>query len=259
MMMQKAPCKDPEVREDQAAELFSRLKRDRLFGPCADDVLRMLVARATLHSAQRGTSIAQAGTPFPYLGFLLHGVLSVTVTGDGPMRGVHRLQLYEAHRGDIFGEVAFFESAPPPGDIVAVSKAVEYALFAGAAVDEAIAVDRQLLRRLTAHVANLARVIAQRVVAQQGFSAMSRVASVLLRFASDEGGLQPAQSELAEITQRDIAAAAACVKESAARAITALETAGALRRERGHIRYLDKSVLLYYASGASGREDAFKK
>jgi hypothetical protein len=46
------------------------------------------------------------------------------------------------------------------------------------------------------------------------------------------------------MTQTQVAAAAGTVKEVAARAIADLERVQALRRERGHIRYLDRAKLL---------------
>jgi hypothetical protein len=46
------------------------------------------------------------------------------------------------------------------------------------------------------------------------------------------------------MTQSQVAASAGTVKEVAARAIAELERLQALRRERGHIRYLDRTKLL---------------
>ncbi len=59
-----------------------------------------------------------------------------------------------------------------------------------------------------------------------------------------ERGLVPAAPSLSTITQSQIAAAGGTVKEVAARAIAELESRKALRREHGHIRYLDREVLL---------------
>jgi len=46
------------------------------------------------------------------------------------------------------------------------------------------------------------------------------------------------------MTQSQIAAAAGTVKEVAARAIAELDERGLLRRERGHIRFLDRQGLV---------------
>lgn len=174
----------------------------------------------------------------------------MAVSGDGPTRGVRRLQLFEARAGDIIGELAFLEDSAPLGDVVAVSKRVSYVLFPARAVERALEADPALMRRLALHAAKHARAVARRLIGAQGFTAVSRVASTLLRFTSEGEGLRPAQAELSEITQRELAAAASCVKETAARAIGQLESAHALRREHGHIRYLDRDLLRAHALGA---------
>ena len=232
------------------SDVLRALQRHAVFSSCGEEVLRRFVSSSTHHVATRGSRIATAVTRFPYLCLVCSGVLSVVVSSDGPTRGVRRLQAYEVRPGEILGELAFLENAPPPGDIVVVSKRASYVLFPAQAVEAALRQEPNLVRALGVHAARRARSLAQRLVAPQGFTAASRVASVLLQFASDADGLQPAQPELAEITQRDIAAAAWCVKESAARAISALEALGALRREHGHIRYLDRNVLAAHAEGS---------
>ncbi|HEY5426137.1 MAG TPA: helix-turn-helix domain-containing protein [Candidatus Tumulicola sp.] len=73
---------------------------------------------------------------------------------------------------------------------------------------------------------------------------LARIARVLVPYAMPERGLVPAAASLATVTQSQIAAAAGTVKEVAARAIAELESRNVLRRERGHIRYLDRQELL---------------
>ena len=63
-------------------------------------------------------------------------------------------------------------------------------------------------------------------------------------YAVPERGLHPALAPLPTMTQAQVAASAGTVKEVAARAIAELERVQALRRERGHIRYLDRTQLL---------------
>jgi hypothetical protein len=55
--------------------------------------------------------------------------------------------------------------------------------------------------------------------------------------------LAPAIAPLPNMTQSQIAASAGTVKEVAARAIAELERQGLLKRERGHIRYLNRQGL----------------
>jgi len=73
---------------------------------------------------------------------------------------------------------------------------------------------------------------------------IARIAQVLLPFSLPERGLSAALAPLPHMTQAQIAAAAGTVKEVAARAIADLESRELLKRERGHIRYLDRQKLI---------------
>jgi hypothetical protein len=88
------------------------------------------------------------------------------------------------------------------------------------------------------------RLLADALAVQGSLPILGRIARVLLPYAMPERGLVPAASSLSTITQSQIAAAGGTVKEVAARAIAELESRSALRREHGHIRYLDREVLL---------------
>ncbi len=238
----------PKAREAGAgsSEVLSRLKRNPLFAPCADELLRPLAVGASIDAARRGTRIAPSGTPFPFIGVVCSGAIAVTVNAEGPMRGVHRLQLYEARAGALFGEVAFLAEVPAPGDVLVVSKRATYALLRSDLFESAIEKDPSLLRRLAAHVARRTYLIARDLLGSQGRPLTARVAAVLLRYCAQETGLLPASRDLTEMTQSDLGAAAGCVKESAARVIGYLESAGALKREHGHIAFLDRAVLSEY-------------
>jgi hypothetical protein len=95
------------------------------------------------------------------------------------------------------------------------------------------------------------RTLASELAAQVSQPIISRVASALLPYAVPERELNPALPPLPTMTQAQIAAAAGTVKEVAARAIAELERVQALRRERGHIRYLDRAKLLAMIEEAS--------
>ncbi len=235
------------MRTVERGETLAMLARSSIFGSCDENILSLLVEHASVHFAERGTVIAGAGKPFPYVGLVSKGIVSVTVNANTPARSVRRVELYEARDGGVFGAAGFFGSAPPLGDIVAIARRTTYVLIPASTLKRALSMDRRLFWRMTSALATRVRAMAQQLTATKGLPATARVASVLLRFTSDQDGLQPAHAALATITHRDIAAAAACVKESAARAISKLESAGALRREKGHITYLDRGVLSHCA------------
>jgi CRP-like cAMP-binding protein len=242
----KAPAAEPAPENEQA--LASAVVRNQVFAACSADQLLKLCASASVHHARRGTRIAKRGMPFPYLGFVLDGVIAVTAKADGEIRsGVRNLRLYEAYPGSTFCEISFLDGYDALGEITVVSKRARYALFPVKSVMDAADADPSLLRRLAVHAASRCRELKRRLVEQATRPVATRVAGVLLPFASDGAGLSPVDPQLIEFAQRDIAAAAGCVKEAAARAIAQLEDAGALRREHGRIRYLDRSRLLQYS------------
>lgn len=226
-------------------DLFALLNGSDLFSGTGAAALHTLAAQATSHEGRRGTIIADQRAPFPYLGIVIDGLISVTVEAEGSARGVRRLHVYEAGAGETFGEIAVLSTVPPLGDIKVASRHAAYALIPAAAVIELINAQPQLFSRLIDSIARRSKALAERLVAQQNRSVASRVAEVLLRFTSENesAGLHPAQPQLRQLTQQEIAAMAGCVKEAAARAIAQLENDGALRREHGHIAYLDRARL----------------
>lgn len=231
-------------------ELARAMAGNPIFAPCSSAQFELLGEAASLYEARRGERIADAGTPFPFLGLTLDGVIAVTATADGEVRsGVRHLRLYEAYAGSTFCEISFLDGYQALGEITVVSKHARYALFPSFAVMQAAESDPHLLQRLAIHAAARCRELKRRLVAQAAHPVTARVAGVLLPFASEDEGLSPVDPQLVEFAQRDIAAAAGCVKEAAARAIAQLEAAGALRRHHGRIRYLDRARLMEFADG----------
>jgi CRP-like cAMP-binding protein len=227
---------------DQNLLLFE-LSRNRIFERCRVDLLQALALQASVYTATRGARIAKQGRPFPYLGFVCDGVVGTTLNVHGPSRGVHQLRLYEASAGSLFGVVAVLGDSASLGDIAVLSRSATYALLPSSAIAKALLCDTTLMQRLASLAAETARQLAHRLSILNGWSVTSRVARVLMEYASDADGLKPADDRLCELTQQDIAAAAGCVKEAAARAVAELETEGALRRRNGHIRFLNRTLL----------------
>lgn len=183
-------------------EAITRLRENAIFAPCGAQLLEFLAEHASLGIARRGSAIARAGVPFPYyLGLVCEGIIAVMANSEGPMRGIRRLQLYQADRGSLFGEIAYFAESPP-GDILTISKQAVYALLPSTAVEYAIEREPDLLRRLSKHVVQREHELGRRTAAPHGWSATARIARVLLRFAQQRDGLAPALPELGEFTQR---------------------------------------------------------
>jgi CRP-like cAMP-binding protein len=137
------------------------------------------------------------------------------------------------------------------GRTVALSKVARYASVPFEALHEIAANEPELILSIAAATAQRNRTLASELAAQVSQPIIARVAAALLPYAAPERELHPALPPLPTMTQAQIAAAAGTVKEVAARAIAELERVQALRRERGHIRYLDRSKLLAMIEEAS--------
>jgi CRP-like cAMP-binding protein len=98
----------------------------------------------------------------------------------------------------------------------------------------------RLIRQATRH----ARRTFQTLMGNLTLPMLARIAALLLPYANDGEGLQEAEPALRRITQVQLAAMAGSVKEVVARTLADLEELGALRRERGHIAYLDRNRLI---------------
>lgn len=225
-----------------------RLRCDNLFAQCTDEQLERLSASAIVRSGKRRDIIVHQDDPFPYIGYVLSGAIAVTrlaapCRGDGDVR---TLRLYEAFDNSTFAEATPFEQSKALGQVSIISKRAEYALLPNDVILDISQHDSAFLHRLGQCVVDRCRELTRRLAAQAVDPIACRVASVLLPYASPGPGMNAVNPYLLELTQLDIAASAGTVKEVVARTIAELEDAGALKRQGGHIRYLNRDVLLRY-------------
>jgi CRP/FNR family transcriptional regulator len=216
------------------------MKRTAVLAGASEDLRRELAAQASLHTIRRGQTIVTEGAEWPYLGIVFEGVLALTT---GNSNGRLRIFL-EVFPYELFGELELFDEAPASGRVIALSKVARYLRIPRRVVLEAGDRETQLLVALGRVNAQRRRDHMQALATQATMPIIARVAHVLVPYAIPERGLSPARLPLPHLTQAQIAAAAGTVKEVAARAIAELEQRELLKRERGHIRYLDRQGLL---------------
>jgi CRP-like cAMP-binding protein len=151
---------------------------------------------------------------------------------------------YEIFPNEVFGETEFFDGALTLGRVSVLSKSAKYVRIPrDVALTLGNAQPRMFLE-LAEILAQRSRGLAAALTAQATVPILARIAHVLLPYAMPEQGLSSVLPTLLNVTQAQIAASAGTVKEVAARAIAELEARSLLRRERGHIRYLDRQGLL---------------
>lgn len=199
-----------------------------------------LVYHATMHTIRRGQVLVSEHADWPYVGVAFEGVLALSSgNGNGRARIFHEYFPFE-----LFGELTLFDESPAAGRVIALSKVARYLRISRKAVIEAGLRVPQTLIALGRLQSQRRRDLMEALSSQATLPIIARIASVLLPYAMPERGLSAARAPLPHMTQAQIAAAAGTVKEVAARAIAELENRELLRRERGHIRYLDRQKLL---------------
>ncbi len=152
---------------------------------------------------------------------LLGRAHAIVYTADGQVVLVH-----EYHRGDLFGAICEVEAVRQDADVLAVEEVAAFMLEASelARLAEShgaigLALSRMLATRL--------RAIAGRFYERAALSAFGRVYAELLREArrTPDGRLTPAPV-IAELALR-----VATTRETASRAVSALERRGIIRRD----------------------------
>ena len=148
--------------------------------------------------------------------------------------------------GDIFGELAMFDTDRRSATVEALDRVQALAILAGDM--------RRLMREHPDISAKLVVALGRRLreanerLSRQSFQTVqSRVAGVMTRLveqARDEGNVEP-EVEI-RITQADIAQLAGSSRESASRFLAVLELAGVLKQGRGRILVHDPAALDRY-------------
>jgi CRP/FNR family transcriptional regulator len=199
-----------------------------------------LAAVAIVQTGRRGETLVDENEHWPYVGMVIDGMVARAKGGEDLRERI----LYAIFPNELFGVSEYFDRGLENARIVAFSKTARIVKLPWALLDGIAERHPELLRALGVVLAQRLRHVNDTLSAQGSQPIVARIAGVLLPYAIADRGLAPAVASLSSITQSQIAAAAGTVKEVAARAIADLESRGALRRERGHIRYLDRNKLL---------------
>jgi CRP/FNR family cyclic AMP-dependent transcriptional regulator len=228
------------LRADKcASSLEAALHRSPVFARLSGNGRARIVEAASEHSARKCEIVCAENADCSALGLVLEGAFAVFVGAGSRERLLFHLMPFET-----FGDCEFFDEGLSIGRTVALSKSGRYALIPFEIVRSVGMQEPEFLLAIGASAAQHNRAVASALAAQVSQPIIARVAAALLAHAAPERELHPALPPLPHMTQAQIAAAAGTVKEVAARAIAELERVQALRRERGHILFLDRAKLL---------------
>jgi uncharacterized protein (DUF2249 family)/CRP-like cAMP-binding protein len=217
-----------------------QLSRCPPFAALDAGVREELAGAALWQTGRRGQTLVADNVDWPFIGMVTEGVVA---RANGGGRERERI-LYEIFPYELFGVAEYFDRGLKMARIAVFSKTARVLKIPWDVVSRIAARDPELTHALGVVMAQRVRLLADALSVQGSLPILGRIARVLLRYAMPDRGLAPASAALSTITQSQIAAAGGTVKEVAARAIAELESRKALRREHGHIRYLDREVLL---------------
>jgi uncharacterized protein (DUF2249 family)/CRP-like cAMP-binding protein len=199
-----------------------------------------LAASALWQTGRRGQTLVAENVDWPFMGMVTEGIVA---RANGGGRERERI-LYEIFPYELFGVAEYFDRGLKMARIAVFSKTAHVLKLPWDVVSRVASRYPELTNALGIVMAQRVRLLADALSVQGSLPILGRIARVLLPYAMPERGLVPASASLSTITQSQIAAAGGTVKEVAARAIAELESRKGLRREHGHIRYLDREVLL---------------
>jgi uncharacterized protein (DUF2249 family) len=231
------PRMGEETDRNSAAQHLSHCSA---FAGLDSQVREELVASAVWQTGRRGQTLVAENADWPFMGVVTEGIVA---RANGGGRERERI-LYEIFPYEVFGVAEYFDRGLKMARITVFSKSAHVLKLPWEAVSRVAARYPGLTNALGIVLAQRIRLLADALSVQGSLPILGRIAKVLLPYAMHERGLVAASSSLSMITQSQIAAAGGTVKEVAARAIAELESRNALRREHGHIRYLDRAVLL---------------
>jgi CRP-like cAMP-binding protein/uncharacterized protein (DUF2249 family) len=229
-----------ERREGERNPLAHFLGGCPAFNGLGEPVFDELAASAIPQTGRRGQTLVAENSESPFIGVVTEGIV---VRAKGHDIDRERI-LYEIFPHELFGVAEYFDRGLSNARIVVFSKTARIVKLPWDVVGDVASRYPQLTTALGVVIAQRLRQMNDTITVQGALPILARIARVLVPYAMPERGLVPAAASLATVTQSQIAAAAGTVKEVAARAIAELESRNVLRRERGHIRYLDRQELL---------------
>ncbi|MDQ2817253.1 MAG: DUF2249 domain-containing protein [Candidatus Eremiobacteraeota bacterium] len=214
------------------------LRRCTMFRGASREIMREVDRIAKERSYHDRMIIVAEGVNAPALGVVRRGVVEVTLT---PEEG-REIVLYDVLPYSMYNEAAVFDEGTAEATVVARGEVDTIELPA--------AFMRGMLARSPEIAAGCARFFAQRQRRLSGAAGnlafgrvLTRIARVLLDYASPAAGLARGVGGIERITQTDLAARVGTVRDMGSRALSHLQEVGAIELKRGRVARLDRAKL----------------
>ena len=227
---------DPSMQGDTPRIAF--LRQVRMFRNAPIDLLREIDRAAKERNYHDRMVIVAEGTNWPTLGIVRRGVVEVTRAADEG----REIVLYDVSPYSMFNEASVFDEGTAEATVIARGEV------------EIIELPAQFVRALVQRSPEIAlgmgRFFAQRQRRLSGAAGnlafgrvLTRIARVLMDYASHREGMAPGEAGVERITQSDLAARVGTVRDMGSRALSHLEDMGALELRRGRVVKLDRAKL----------------
>ena len=214
------------------------LRRCTMFRTAPKEILREIDRAAKERTYHDRMVIVAEGTNWPELGIVRRGVVETTRATDED----REIVLYDVSPYSMFNEAAVFDEGTAEVTVIARGDVDTVELPA--------AFVRQLVQRSPEVAMGCARYFAQRQRRLTGAAGnlafgrvLTRIARVLLDYASTDAGMARGVSGVERITQSDLAARVGTVRDMGSRALSHLEDLGAIELRRGRVMRLDRAKL----------------
>ncbi len=227
---------DPSMQGDTPRIAF--LRQVRMLRNAPIDLLREVDRSAKERNYHDRMVIVAEGTNWPTLGIVRRGVVEVTRAADEG----REIVLYDVSPYSMFNEASVFDEGMAEATVIARGE-VEIIELPAQFV-------RGLIQRSPEIALGIGRFFAQRQRRLSGAAGnlafgrvLTRIARVLLDYASPKEGMAPGEAGVERITQSDLAARVGTVRDMGSRALSHLEDMGALELRRGRVVKLDRAKL----------------
>jgi CRP-like cAMP-binding protein/uncharacterized protein (DUF2249 family) len=226
--------------DDAADPMLLFINRCAVFQDC-DERTRTALARAAVpRKVARNSIIVGQGLEWPFLAAVRQGrVVAVAESLEG-----REQILYEVLQYELFGAFTTIDGGATFARYATPSEPAEIVLFSRSDILTEMRNDVDFALALAEYTSQRTRGIIELVRGHVSKSTIARVAIELMRHAPIEYGMTEVDSESrSSLRLVRIAAAAGTVKEVAARALAALEEAGAIQRAHGRITHINRAKL----------------
>lgn len=219
------------------------LKRTWLFGRLPAERVAALSASARSVKAARGDALIEQGLPFPYLGVVISGLVQGSVTAqDGK-----EIWLWDRLAGDVFGEGHLLGGGVSTVRYVVRAADSIIALVSAGAVRDALAANPALMNAFALLACESNRALIERIASLMAQPIVARLSRALLAYADMREGMNPAIGPLSQFRHHELGLMAGTGRDLVYRALTQLESNGALQRGNGRIFALNRRKLERFA------------